>query len=176
MSVLSRPVLHRATAPTQRKASIPLPRTAATSAGAPPAEALPVEASTVPTSTVPSAPTQQPPDRPTRRRGPALAVAGTVVALAVGVGAYAALDGSDPATVIAPAVVNAPSETDIARDRAAELRGGQFQAPSGTEIARDRAAELRGSTARAAVGADAQRLTEAARDAAMQQRQRNAQP
>lgn len=150
MSVLSRPVLRRATAPTQRVESIPLPRTAPTSEGAAPAEAPPV-----PLSTAPTAPERQAPARTTRRRGPVLVAAGAIVALAVGIGAFAAYDDSSgPATVIAPGVVNAPSETDLARDRAAALRGSKA----------------------ATVGSDAQQLTEARRDAAMLQRERNVQP
>lgn len=113
MSVLSRPVLHRATAPTQREVRIPLPRDGS------PAEAVP---RTSPAVRTPAPRTAAPTAR--RRIPPALLALGLAGALGVAGGAtYLLTDdgGGSASTVIAPAFV--PSFADEAKDRAAAARG-----------------------------------------------------
>jgi len=146
MSVLSRPVRHRAPAPTQRELRIPLPRDAS------PAEAAP--------RTEPAGRTPAPrPSAPTaRRRIPAALLAvGLVGALAIAGGTtYVLTDddgGGGAASVIAPAYV--PTDTDLARDAATAARGA-----GSTSVGLN----------------DTRRVTEAQRDAATQQRARNVQP
>jgi len=145
MSVLSRPVRHRAPAPTQREVRIPLPRDAS------PAEAVPRTEPAVRTPAPrPSAPTAR------RRIPPALLAVGFVGALAVAGGTTYVLtdgDGGGAASVIAPAYV--PTDTDLARDAAAAARGA-----GSTSVGLD----------------DTRRVTEAQRDAAIQQRAQNLQP
>lgn len=142
MSVLSRPVRHRAPAPSQGEVRIPSPRDGSSAESVP--RTGPAGRAPTPRSSAPAG----------HRHVPrALLAAGAVAVLAVAGGATYLITDDDggAATVIAPAYV--PTDTDLARDTAAGNR----------------------DPGRASLD-DTRRVTEAQRDAALEQRARNAQP
>lgn len=171
MSVLSRPAHHRVTAPTQREARIPLPRT----------------------SPVPESPelrrrpqTTQPAPMTDRRTRTIMVIGGGLaVALAIGVGTYAVIDDGGGTSVVAPSVAKVPTAADLGRDAAAAARGADSTSvTSSTAVteAERRAAlaqRLRNSgdaavvTSGSTIGSDAARLSEAQRDAALARRAQN---
>lgn len=173
MSVLSRPVRHHVTAPTQREERIPLPRTSPEPDG-PSLRTSPQINQPVPQSS-------------RRTRAIMIVGGGLAVALAVGVGTYALVDGDGgSSTVIAPSVVKVPSVADLGRDAAAAARGaasaGLAASTAVTEAERQAALaqRLHNSGGDAAVfssgsttSSDAARLTEAQRDAALARRAQN---
>ncbi len=168
MSVLSRPVRHRAPAPTQREVRIPLPRDASSTGSVQrtdPEVRRPVR----------PGPAKAAPRRPGL---PALLALGVVGALAIGGATWTLLDdGAEEASVIAPAYV--PTATDLARDRALEARGpdpSDVRTPLQAQIDAARLSEAARDAARAAnapvTSVDARQTTEAERDAAMERRAR----
>lgn len=160
MSVLSRPVRHHALAPTQREARIPLPRDGSSTE-----------------SVQRTDPEVRRPVRPgpakaaPRRLGlPALLALGVVGALAVGGATWTLLDdGAEEASVIAPAYV--PTTADLGKDAAAAARAPRAVFPDDVRRPLEVQAGIAAQQAdAAATQADASRLTEAERVAAIQQR------